>query len=281
MRKTRIGFAIVFLLFMALLFPLHAQEEDVEGSRDHPFLSRMPNFYITDYKEKEFDRVEFKNAEGEDIYIEGRTFSIDYELKEDYPSPSELQILRNIENAVRRVGGTLVFEDPPSEAWLTFEKGGKTLWVYVFAHCSGGCYDLVVVEKEAMVQEVTADPEALANDIASTGHASVYGIYFDVDSDAIKPESEPSLRAIADMLKADSDLKVYIVGHTDMTGTLEHNMELSLLRAKSVVKALVEKHGISAGRLQAKGVGPLCPVSTNRTEAGRKLNRRVELVEMR
>jgi OOP family OmpA-OmpF porin len=66
-----------------------------------------------------------------------------------------------------------------------------------------------------------------------------------------------------------------------MTGKLEYNMELSLKRAESVVDALVNTHGIAASRLQAQGVGPLCPVSTNSTEEGRKLNRRVELVEMK
>lgn len=143
-----------------------------------------------------------------------------------------------------------------------------------------GGYTLTIVERKAMEQEVVADPKALANDIANKGHASVYGIYFDVDSDVIKPESEPTLKAVADMLKANPNLKVYVVGHTDMTGSFEHNMDLSLRRARSVVKALVSKYGISANRLKAQGVGPLAPVSTNRTEEGKKLNRRVELVEM-
>ncbi|MDH5386669.1 MAG: OmpA family protein, partial [Candidatus Aminicenantes bacterium] len=111
--------------------------------------------------------------------------------------------------------------------------------------------------------------------------AKVYGIYFDLDSYTIKPESEPTLQAIADMLKANSSLKVYVVGHTDMTGKLDYNMELSLKRAGSAVDALVNTHGIAADRLKAQGVGPLCPVSTNSTEEGRKLNRRVELVEMK
>jgi len=51
------------------------------------------------------------------------------------------------------------------------------------------------------------------------------------------------------------------------------------LRAKAVVDALVKDYGISAKRLNGKGVGPLSPVGTNKTEEGRQLNRRVELVE--
>ena len=107
-----------------------------------------------------------------------------------------------------------------------------------------------------------------------------YLVYFDTDSAVIKPESEAAIKAIADLLKTDGGLKLYVVGHTDMVGKLDYNMDLSSKRAQSVVEALVGKHGVAAGRLVAKGVGPLCPVSTNATEDGRKLNRRVDLVAM-
>jgi len=63
-----------------------------------------------------------------------------------------------------------------------------------------------------------------------------------------------------------------------MVGELQHNMKLSEDRASAVIDALV-KNGVSAARLRAKGVGPLAPVGTNRTDEGRQLNRRVELVE--
>jgi len=89
------------------------------------------------------------------------------------------------------------------------------------------------------------------------------------------------LKIIAEMLKQNNSLKVYVVGHTDMTGTLEHNLELSKRRAESVVKKLVDTYGISSSRLKAMGVGPLCPVATNQSEETRKLNRRVELVEFK
>jgi len=82
------------------------------------------------------------------------------------------------------------------------------------------------------------------------------------------------------MLKTNSSLKLYVVGHTDMIGEFEYNMGLSLKRAQAVVKTLVNKYGIAAGRLVGKGAGPLCPVGSNNNESGRTLNRRVELVEM-
>jgi len=74
-------------------------------------------------------------------------------------------------------------------------------------------------------------------------------------------------------------LKIYVVGHTDSVGGFDSNMSLSLARAEAVLQALVSQYGIDPGRLKAYGVGPLAPESTNRSEDGQAVNRRVELVE--
>lgn len=95
----------------------------------------------------------------------------------------------------------------------------------------------------------------------------------------IKPESETTLAEVAKLLETDKGLKVNVVGHTDNIGGTDYNMKLSLERANAVVQALVGKHGISAMRLKAYGVGPLTPVASNDTEEGRAKNRRVELVK--
>ena len=71
----------------------------------------------------------------------------------------------------------------------------------------------------------------------------------------------------------------YIVGHTDDTGSLMSNLELSNARAAAVKEALVSEHGIAADSLETRGVGPLAPVSNNTDQAGRALNRRVEIVQ--
>jgi outer membrane protein OmpA-like peptidoglycan-associated protein len=56
-------------------------------------------------------------------------------------------------------------------------------------------------------------------------------------------------------------------------------MDLSRRRAEAVVEVLVSTHGVDRGRLEAHGVGPLVPASSNRSDDGRAKNRRVELVE--
>ena len=156
------------------------------------------------------------------------------------------------------------------------QKDGKETWVDV--NSGATYYILWIVEKEAMKQEVVADAAAMGNDIRSTGHVSVYGIYFDTGKSTIKPESDAAISEIAKLLKNDGALKVYVVGHTDNVGSFDSNMKLSKDRAEAVVKALTGKHGIAATRLKPYGLASLAPVTSNDTEDGKAKNRRVELV---
>ncbi len=104
----------------------------------------------------------------------------------------------------------------------------------------------------------------------------LHNIYYETDSFAILTESEPELQKLVSFLKNNSGLKVEIQGHTDSSGTPESNLELSKLRAKSVVDYLVE-NGITSSRLQSEGYGDTKPVATNETVEGRRLNRRTTI----
>jgi outer membrane protein OmpA-like peptidoglycan-associated protein len=126
---------------------------------------------------------------------------------------------------------------------------------------------------------VTVNADALKGDIGKTGHVAIYGIFFDTGSAAVKPESAPALQEIGKLLQQDPKLKLYIVGHTDNVGEIQMNMSLSRGRADAVLKALTATYGVAPDRLQAFGDGPFAPVASNRDEAGRAKNRRVELVE--
>jgi OmpA-OmpF porin, OOP family len=150
-------------------------------------------------------------------------------------------------------------------------------WALVEA-ASNGMYKIHVVEKQRMNQAVVANAESLAGSINDTGKAAVYGIYFDTGKTEIKPESEPDLGEIVNLLKANSKLKLYVVGHTDNAGAFDCNLKLSDSRAAAVVKTLVNKYSIPASRLTPFGAGPTAPVASNRSEEGRAKNRRVELV---
>ncbi|WP_321344044.1 OmpA family protein [uncultured Draconibacterium sp.] len=104
----------------------------------------------------------------------------------------------------------------------------------------------------------------------------LYNIYYETDSFAILAESEPELQKLVSFLKNNSGLKVEIQGHTDSSGNPENNLELSKLRAKSVVDYLVE-NGIAITCLQSEGYGDTKPVATNETVDGRRLNRRTTI----
>ena len=141
-------------------------------------------------------------------------------------------------------------------------------------------YLYILEQKSVATDQVKVNAEALAQEIEQSGHASVYGILFDTDSDVIKPESKPALDEISKLLMIRPKLRLYIVGHSDMTGEIKHNMDLSRRRAAAVARNLVDSYKIAANRLQGYGVGPLAPAGSNRNEEGRSKNRRVELIEI-
>ncbi len=141
------------------------------------------------------------------------------------------------------------------------------------------CHVDIIETKAAETGKVAINIDYLSQALAEKGHVSIYDINFDFDSATIRPDSKPALAIIAELLERQTKLQLYIVGHTDMKGTPEYNQQLSQRRAEAVRAALIKDHGISATRLQARGVGLLVPRASNRDEAGRALNRRVELVE--
>jgi len=136
---------------------------------------------------------------------------------------------------------------------------------------------LEVADFKPALEVVTA--EDMTTKIRQKGHIALYGIRFDFDSDQLKPESDLTLNEIAKALQADPALRIYVVGHTDNTGTLEYNEDLSTRRAVAVVNELSSEYGIARDRMVPIGAGLIAPVATNKTEEGRALNRRVELVE--
>jgi outer membrane protein OmpA-like peptidoglycan-associated protein len=111
--------------------------------------------------------------------------------------------------------------------------------------------------------KVRVNAEMIAKEIARTGHIALYEIFFDTDKAVLKPESDPTLEEIAKFLVASPEINLYVVGHTDSTGSFEHNMDLSKRRAQAVVTELVKRHKIAATRLQ--GMASACLLRWLRT----------------
>jgi outer membrane protein OmpA-like peptidoglycan-associated protein len=106
---------------------------------------------------------------------------------------------------------------------------------------------------------------------------SMSDILFDVDKASLKSDLKTSLARVAGILSVYQELNVSVEGHTDNTGSEEHNLKLSEQRAQNVLQFLVEQ-GIDAKRLSSKGYGMSKPVADNSTKEGRQKNRRVDLV---
>lgn len=265
-------------LFMALPALSPCQSKDATGCKDHPLFTRMPDYWIQACVERTFDAYEFLVAKGKKERVEGRFSRISYYPQAKVnPKPSELQIMRNFENAVKALGGTSVYAEKSVETFRV-SREDKEYWVEVRAEFTGK-YWLYIVEKQSMAQDIVANADALADSLRTTGHAAVEGIYFDTGLSVIKPESAQAIGEVAKLLKADAGLKLFVVGHTDSAGTVEANIKLSQDRAEAVLQSLVRDHGIAAARLRAFGCGPFAPVASNDGEAGRSRNRRVELVK--
>ncbi len=301
------------LIFIFLLVGLAYSQEDVKGSKDHPIISRYPGSYIYYYDQKEFDEFEIllgpvKIFQGDDYVrqakkerIEGKVTKIGYQAPK---TRSPLEVFKNYEEAIKKANFDILYSANGKDLYIDYflkpyfpfrpgwsegksfylsaknKTGNMVISICVLPGWDGPVALLGIVEKKEMEKGlIKAKAEDIYQSIMREGHIAIYSIYFDFDKADIKPESKPALDEIANFLKSDPKIKLYIVGHTDNVGKLEYNMDLSRRRAEAVVKELVEKYGIEKERLKAFGVGPLSPVSSNKTEEGRAKNRRVELVE--
>ncbi|HEX6104326.1 MAG TPA: OmpA family protein [Gemmatimonadales bacterium] len=101
-------------------------------------------------------------------------------------------------------------------------------------------------------------------------------VRFETGLAVMRGVSLPGLDSIARHLLATPDLRVEIRGHTDSTGSYPRNVTLSQARA-DVVRLYLHRQGVPLARMVARGFGPDIPIASNRSEAGRARNRRVEL----
>ncbi len=273
---------------------------------DHPLLTRYPGTEVISKKVEAYG--EYKLMVGFDEKHQHVAKALEGKLTRIvYRSPKErstLEVFRNYQKALKTAGAKTIFTCEMDECgpgytrslwnrfnglftasdgdprYLSAELKTDTAQVYIGLMVAKTRSQLDIVEMKPMQEGlVTLDAKALEKGIIEDGKVSVYGILFDTDKALIKAASKPALTAIAELLNNNEALNVYIVGHTDMTASLSHNKTLSQQRAQAVVTALINDYKITATRLEAHGVGPLSPVASNKNEAGKSKNRRVELVE--
>jgi OOP family OmpA-OmpF porin len=301
---------------LALLFALsfisaqaHAQTRDVAGARDFPGIGRFARSVVTGYQVKDFDAARMQGAPFKDDKpadarrLEGRITRIAYRTA---PGPSILEVSRNFETQLAKTGfETLLACDTDACGGIPFTEAVDALpvpqmWVdgfnyhYFSAHKTDAGHEIyasvlvsqnnqditaqLTVAELGTIEDKMVNAAAMAKGLGETGHIALYGIYFDTDKAVLKPESRPTLEQIAKLLTVQPQLNVFIVGHTDNQGAYEYNLDLSRRRAEAIAAELVKSFRIAQPRLRTAGLGFLAPVGSNASEAGRALNRRVELV---
>lgn len=143
---------------------------------------------------------------------------------------------------------------------------------------AGGSIGRYMDQQEAALQQAVAGVEGAniqrqANTIALTFKSDVM---FDVNSSALKAGAYDEINRVAKVLQQYPQTSLTISGHTDSTGSEQHNLQLSEQRANAVKNALAGQ-GVSGARMNTIGYGEANPIADNSTEHGRQLNRRVEI----
>ncbi len=259
---------------------------DAPNSKDHPLLTRYPHSYIAEY-EHNYNAMEFAvgTQGGNPVRkaVEGDATVIRYFHEDAAKQPSPLQVIRNYQNAIKSIGGEVVYERLPregdgGETTLKVATGGKEVWVRVepeIFSAPAQSYRLQIVEVAALKQVVSANK--LLDELNRNGFVALY-INFDTGKSDLKADGQATVREIVAALRSAPALKLAIEGHTDNVGQPAANKALSERRARSVMAAVVAG-GIDAKRLTASGFGQERPIADNRSEEGRAKNRRVELVK--
>jgi outer membrane protein OmpA-like peptidoglycan-associated protein len=173
----------------------------------------------------------------------------------------------------------------PSSFDLSGNQKALKVAIHISSSTRPGSYSILVgaqapgtLPAEATITVGAAS--SIASELATQRRVRLYGIHFDYDSARIQPQSEPVIAQIAAAMRANSALRFRVEGYTDSDGGFAYNMGLSQRRAQSVVDDLVARYGIARSRLTPQGFGMQNPVASNATDAGKALNRRVELVRI-
>ncbi len=285
---------------------------DVPGASDHPALGRVPGSVIVLYERRDYEVLRFPLAnEGSRVTKVGEAAGEAWRFAYRLPASSgPAKAVAVYEKRLREMGFQLLYRcdrqgygfynylrrETGEPKWgralgdlycrvMRGELEGRPTVVAVYGYGLGRreprepYLRLYLVSKAPLddrLEVVTA--EKMAEEMGANGRVALYGILFDTDSARLEEESRETIAEIARFLEANPEVRVYVVGHTDNTGGYAYNVDLSERRAASVVRSLVEEHGIAKTRLQAVGVGPVAPVASNASEEGRARNRRVELV---
>ncbi|MCP4443426.1 MAG: OmpA family protein [Aureispira sp.] len=163
-----------------------------------------------------------------------------------------------------------------------FKKNKNTKLKKVYDLEGYGVYDYAYyLVDDIQLIDPTAKPEILVwneKEVKKGEQIQLDNVLFEFGKAALSPKSFTKLDELVQFLNTHKTTSIEIHGHTDLIGDASSNQKLSEQRAQTIYNYLIHKGTIDKTRLNYKGFGNSNPIADNKTEAGRKLNRRVEFV---
>jgi OmpA-OmpF porin, OOP family len=191
-----------------------------------------------------------------------------------------LKVLVQNEKKKPQAGETVVFVGPDSKSLKgTTGQDGKFSILIPIGKKYTVRYKAFSEEKDYTTLEIPNTPRLTFDYTINVSPPRMFtldNVFFDSGKSSLRAESSKELNELAEYMTLKKELVIEIAGHTDNVGTPESNQKLSEDRANAV-KQYLEKKGIEASRVSAKGYGDTQPVASNDAPAGRQKNRRTEV----
>ncbi|MDQ3395220.1 MAG: OmpA family protein [Bacteroidota bacterium] len=263
-----------------------------------------PNTYHGTGAIKDYDKEYFYNH-GSYIPVEGKSYKAAIRTI-DNKQYSKLELQKSFDDFINKVGGVKINngEELNEGEKERLNKLDRNAYSNGYLHSSNNFSDvhtyiirtsdkqvwvqynlgyenaaLTVLETEDFVNTMSIIPAAqIKQQLDKDGKAIVY-INFDTDKATLQPDGKDAVKEIAKLMKETNDLKLSIEGHTDDSGDVAYNKQLSQRRAETVAYELTVA-AIAATRLETKGFGSEKPLVANDSETNKAKNRRVELVKI-
>ena len=266
-----------------------------EGSRE---VAKNGMTYFFDFNKLYiYDGNSFFNAKG-------KKSSLYLIMKDVNAEFNQLKFDKSVDDYLKNIGAVILFEGKIPTDKLDALQQTEEKAAYKYIQSAGSPYDnsvrnyalnhkngkifiqlgsnsahseIGIIALEGFKQTIKAPTASeMQKDIETKGK-TVLNINFDTDKATLQEDGQKNVDEIFALLTNNLKLKLSIEGHTDNSGSVERNKQLSADRANTVMYALAGK-GIDIKRLKATGFGAEKPMVTNNTEENKAKNRRVELV---